>query len=77
MLQPVLPDYDIVDWQRRPFPERLRMVCQSWAEQGYGTPPAVYLAYLIKIALYVAGWAGLVALTPGIRGSLVVPGRRK
>lgn len=70
MLQPTLPDYDIADWERRPFPERLRMVCRSWAEQGYGTPPAVYVAYLVKIGLYVAGWAGIVALTPGVDGGV-------
>ncbi len=46
------------------------MVCQSWAEQGYGTPGAVYLAYVVKIGLYVAGWAGIVALTPGVDGGL-------
>ncbi len=70
MLSPRLPDYDVAEWERRPFPERLRMVCQAWAEQGYGTPPVVYVAYLAKIGLYVAGWAAFVASTPGVDGGI-------
>lgn len=53
---PKLPPYDIADWQRRPFPERLKMVCQAWAIQGYGTPAAIYVVYLIKIAFYAGMW---------------------
>lgn len=53
---PKLPDYDIAAWQKRPFPERLRSACQSWAVDGYGTPPLVYFVYLLKIGLYVGAW---------------------
>ena len=65
MLKPGLPAYDIGDWRRRPFPERLRLVCQSWASQGYGTPSGVYLLYLAKIVLYCFGWAWFCTFTPG------------
>ena len=54
--RPKLPPYDIHEWQRKPFPERLKMVCQAWALQGYGTPAAIYVVYLLKIGLYVGGW---------------------
>ncbi len=53
---PKLPFYDVGRWQRLPFPERMRLVCQSWAVDGYGTPALVYLAYALKVALYVTGW---------------------
>jgi hypothetical protein len=29
LLKPILPPYDIGEWQRKPFPERVKMVCQS------------------------------------------------
>jgi len=61
-----MPSYDIREWQRRPYPERLRMVCQSWAEQGYGTPAAIYVVYLLKIVAYVAGWCFFCSFTPGL-----------
>ena len=40
------------------------MVCQSWALDGYGTPPIVFIAYLLKIAAYIYGWT----LVMGVRG---------
>lgn len=57
IIRPTLPPYDPLDWQRRPFPERARMVCASWATQGYGTPVAVFALYAVKIAAYIIGWA--------------------
>src|SRR5687767_10906614 len=65
MLKPLLPPYDVKDWQRRPFPERLRMVCQAWAAQGYGSPPSVYLLYVAKIAAWIGVWVWAVTLVPG------------
>lgn len=53
---PKLPPYDIAEWKRKPFPERLRMVCQAWAAQGYGVPPLIYVVYLLKIGLYAGMW---------------------
>mgnify|MGYP001825070658 FL=1 len=38
LLNPTPPPYDVREWEKKPFPERVRMVCQSWALQGYGTP---------------------------------------
>lgn len=57
VFRPTLPPYDLAEWPTLPFPERLRRVCVAWADQGYGSPPAVYLAYLLKLGAYVAGWA--------------------
>ncbi|MFO0588447.1 MAG: DUF3556 domain-containing protein [Polyangiaceae bacterium] len=68
MPRPQMPPYDIDEWQKRPFPERLRMVCQAWALQGYGTPAAIYVVYLLKIGLYIGGWLGVCALTPALGG---------
>ncbi|MGZ3456144.1 MAG: DUF3556 domain-containing protein [Polyangiales bacterium] len=56
LLDPTPPPYDPLEWAKKPLHERGRMVCAAWALQGYGTPPAAYLLYAIKIALYVLGW---------------------
>ena len=29
MLSPKPPPYDVREWREKPFPERLKMVCQS------------------------------------------------
>ncbi|MEZ4239227.1 MAG: DUF3556 domain-containing protein [Myxococcota bacterium] len=65
LLKPRLPAYDIGRWQAAPFPERARQVCQAWAEQGYGTPGAIYLLYAAKIAAWLGVWALACTLSPG------------
>jgi len=65
VLQPKLPSYDIRAWEASPFPERLKGACQAWAADGYGTPLAIYLLYVIKIALYVLMWVFFCTFTPG------------
>ncbi|MEM9730619.1 MAG: DUF3556 domain-containing protein [Myxococcota bacterium] len=69
MLSPKLPPYDISEWKKKPFPERTKMVCQSWALQGYGTPWPIYLVYILKIGFYVWGWSFFCSFTEGV-GSL-------
>jgi Transmembrane protein of unknown function (DUF3556) len=68
LLHPTPPPYDALDWRTRPFAERARMVCEAWAMQGYGTPPAVFGAYLLKIALYVGGWVLFCGTSPSLGG---------
>ena len=36
--------------------------------QGYGTPGAIYLAYVLKILLYVGGWAFFCGSSPALGG---------
>ncbi len=56
ILDPTPPPYDPLEWIQKPLPERGRMVCESWALQGYGTPSYVYLVYALKVAAYVFAW---------------------
>ena len=67
-LDPLPPPYDPLEWDKKPFDEKVRLVCQAWAVQGYGTPPAVFAVYLAKIAAYVGLWAWFVGFTPGLGG---------
>lgn len=62
-----LPPYDIRTIQTRPFPERIRMICETWLYQVNATPTVVYLGYVFKIVLlYVGGWCFFCSFTPGM-----------
>ncbi|HMJ11028.1 MAG TPA: DUF3556 domain-containing protein [Polyangiaceae bacterium] len=63
-LKPLLPPYDPLEWEKQPFEQKSRMVCQAWALQGYGAPLAVYLAYALKVLLYIGGWLFFCSLDP-------------
>jgi hypothetical protein len=66
LLAPTPPPYDPLEWAKKPFAEKARMVCESWALQGYGTPVAIYAVYALKVALYVGAWAFFCSNTPGL-----------
>lgn len=67
-MSPDLPDVDHDSWTTLPRATRLQVVTRHWAENGFGTPYAVYLLYLMKIGLYVAAPAAIISLTPGLGG---------
>ncbi len=67
-MTPELPDVDRDTWQTTPRATRLQVVTRHWAEHGFGTPYAVYLLYLLKIAVYVGAPAAIISLTPGLGG---------
>jgi hypothetical protein len=56
LLSPQALPYNFDDWVKQPFHIRAQMVCQAWAIQGYGAPPAVYSFYLLKIIFYIWMW---------------------
>jgi Transmembrane protein of unknown function (DUF3556) len=72
LLDPTPPPYDGLAWSRKPFEERARAVCEAWAMQGYGAPPAIYMAYALKVALYVWGWAFFCSFSPALGGGASV-----
>jgi hypothetical protein len=67
-MSPELPDVDRDAWLTLPRAARLQIVTRHWVEQGFGTPYAVYLLYLIKIGIYIAAPAAIISLTPGLGG---------
>jgi len=67
-LDPTPPPYDPLEWDTEPLGNKIRMVCQAWAVQGYGTPLPVFVVYLAKIAFYVWVWSLFVSFTPGLGG---------
>jgi hypothetical protein len=68
LMRPTPVPYDALEWVKKPFAERARMVCEAWALQGYGTPVAIYALHIIKIALYVGVWIVFCGFTPGLGG---------
>ncbi len=68
LLQPIPPPYDALEWVKKPFAERGRMVCESWAMQGYGTPLGAYALYVVKVLLYVGAWIFFCGLSPSLGG---------
>jgi hypothetical protein len=66
---PVPPPFDVEEWQRRSHLERIKPLAQDWALNGFGTPTAVFLLYLVKLVLYAGGGLLLIsATTPGLGG---------
>ncbi|BBZ44640.1 DUF3556 domain-containing protein [Mycobacterium parmense] len=67
-MTPELPDVDPRIWRTLPRSARRQIMSRHWVENGFGTPFAVYLFYVFKIAVYVAGAAATISLTPGLGG---------
>ncbi len=56
LLKPTDLPYDYEEWEKLPFSERTKKVCQAWAMQGFGAPRFAVLFYSLKIAFYVWLW---------------------
>src|SRR3954465_13237756 len=68
-VQPEPPPFDLDEWRRAPFLERLKPVVQDWTINGFGAPGLIYLLYVIKLVVFVLGAALVIsATTPGIGG---------
>ena len=64
-----LPPYDPARLLAAPFPERVRLVCRSFAAQAHPTPRIVMAMYWAKyFFLYVGGWAFFVSFSAGYPG---------
>jgi hypothetical protein len=67
LLSPTLPDIDLAHWRRLPRLERIKVQTRHWAEYGFGTPPAAFVFYIVKMIAYLALPAWIIsATTPGI-----------
>lgn len=67
-IKPELPDIDGDTWHTLPRATRVQVVTRHWVEHGFGTPYAIYLIYILKIAVYVVAAAAVISLTPGLGG---------
>ncbi|MBV8790133.1 MAG: DUF3556 domain-containing protein [Mycobacterium sp.] len=67
-MSPEFPDVDPELWPGLPRTTRRQIMSRHWVEHGFGSPYAVYLFYVFKIAAYVVGAAAVISLTPGLGG---------
>lgn len=67
-LKPDMPQLDVAQWRRLSRSERIKPMARHIAEHGMGNPDAIYVLYVVKIGLYVAGGLGFALATRGIDG---------
>lgn len=67
-LKQEVPVLDFETWSRGTRSEKIRPMARHWAEVGFGTPVALHLFYVVKIALYILGGALFALATKGIDG---------
>lgn len=66
---PDLPPYEPARMIAAPFPERVRMICRTWAAQVMPNPPIVLAIYWLKyLFLFIGGWAFFVSFSAGYPG---------
>jgi hypothetical protein len=64
-----LPPYEPQRLLSAPFPERVRLVCRTWASQVHPNPFIVVVMYWAKyFVLYIGGWAFFVSFDAGYPG---------
>jgi hypothetical protein len=69
-VQPEPPPFDLDEWRRKPFLERLRPVVQDWVVNGFGAPGLIYLLYVVKLIVFVVGAALVISATTAGLGGL-------
>ena len=67
-VQPKEPEFDSQAWPSLPYAERLRLMCHTWAMQGFGAPGVAYLFYLVKLLLFVGGFLAFALTTDEVGG---------
>jgi hypothetical protein len=67
-LSPAPAPFDVDQWRARPHLERIRWLAQDWALNGFGTPYAVYLLYVLKLVLYAGGGLLVIWATSDVGG---------
>ncbi|MEL7341032.1 MAG: DUF3556 domain-containing protein, partial [Bacteroidota bacterium] len=68
LLQPKPLPFTYAEWKQQPFNRRCQMLCEAWALQGYGSPPLVFVFYILKIGVYVGLWLFFCSLSTGLGG---------
>jgi hypothetical protein len=67
--EPDLPPYEPSRLLSAPFPEKVRLVCRTWAAQEFPNPFIVLVLYWTKYLLvFIGGWAFFVSFSAGYPG---------
>ncbi len=65
-LTPAEPGFDVDEWSKLDYQQRLRVSCQEWAMRGFGAPGVAYTFYVFKLALYLGGFVLFALTTQGV-----------
>jgi hypothetical protein len=66
---PAPPPVDVKDWRTKPHLARIKPLAQDWAVNGFGTPTAIYLLYVLKLVVFsLGGFLLISATTSGLGG---------
>src|SRR3954465_12113952 len=52
-IAPADPPVDVAEGRKQPHLARIKPLAQDWAINGFGTPTAVYLLYVVKLIVFV------------------------
>jgi hypothetical protein len=69
-INPTPPPFEYQEWKQRPHLERIKVLAQDWAVNGFGTPTFVYLLYILKLVIYAGGGLLLISATTAGWGGL-------
>jgi hypothetical protein len=69
-ITPTPPPFEYQEWKQRSHLERIKVLAQDWALNGFGTPTFVYLLYILKLVIYAGGGLLLISATTAGLGGL-------
>jgi len=70
LLDPAPPPFEYEEWRRLPHLERIKPLAQDWALNGFGTPPVIFLLYIVKLIVYAGGGLLVISATTAGLGGL-------
>ncbi len=62
-IAPADPPVDVEEWKTRSHLAKIKPLAQDWAINGFGTPYAVYLLYVVKLIVFSLGSLLLISAT--------------
>lgn len=65
-IAPRMPDFDLDEWRSRSHHRKIEPLAQDWGLNGFGTPEAIYVLYLVKLVIFVGGAALVIAATSNV-----------
>src|SRR6476646_5921809 len=54
-ISPRMPEVDLDEWRAQPHHRRIEPLVRDWALNGFGTPKAIYLLYVVKLLVFAGG----------------------
>jgi len=68
-INPAPVPFDVQEWREKPHLERVKPLAQDWAENGFGTPYAIHVLYILKLIGFSLGAIAVIGgTTTGLGG---------